>query len=193
MILDRYQYKGLSFQLVYGDAKAVVDTQVVSCKVGLPLVNWKLRFKNIDTVTRAYIEDVLYTYTEPVILKAHVNPRFIIYRDTRPDKKYYLTYYHEHIYYNGAVNRPIEYTTEGNEDILEGGIRIPHSGPIVTGINNSTAFSRQVYYLETKNTIVHEDFKIYSFDIVVKDFAKPVSSLVTEIVGESDVAYDSNC
>ncbi len=193
MILDRFQYRGLKYQIKSGDAKVIVDEHIVSCKTSLPMVNWTLNFKNVSTVTRAYLEKAFYKYEEDLILKSYINPRFLIFRDTRADKKYYLTYYHEYKYYEGAVNRPLEFTTVGTNDILEGNIIIPHSGPVVTSIDNSLELSRKIYYIETRNTITHSNYKLYDFSIVVKDFAKPISNLVTELVGESDVDYNTYC
>lgn len=194
MILDKYQYKGLKYQIITGDKKAILDEHIVSCKVGIPLVNWTLRFKNVSSELKDYIESITYDYQEDLILKSHINPRFRIFRDTRATRKYYLTYEHEYRYYNTAVNRSIPFTNDGTNDILEGGIIIPVTIP-TEGIvvPNNTDFSRKVYYLETKNTVTHEAYKIHSFSIRVKDIAKPVSQSVIEYIGASDVAYVTNC
>jgi hypothetical protein len=174
-----------------GDKKAILGEDVVSLKTGIPSMNWVLRFKHVDPTTKAFLEDALYNDINNLILKTAVNPRYYIHRNTSV-KAYYLTYIHEFAYYEKAVNRVIPFTTEGTNDILEGGAVIPHSGPYVV-LGNSIEYPRKVRYMETKNTVTHDDYKLFSMSVVVKDFARPVANSVTELVGGSNVVYNPTC
>lgn len=198
VMIDKYQYNGLIFKIDTGFKPVVVGTDVAMVKKSIPILTWTVSFKNINLAIKNKIEDTIFNNPNDLYINTQITPAFVIAKrlDIYGVAEYYLTYKFEHAYYNTFVNKPLNYTDDGVNHNIEGGIVIPKDQdetmePIV--LKDNYSLLKKVIFNKDSLKITHTASNIFDMTFTLLELASPLNYSNLFTVGESYENYDNSC
>jgi hypothetical protein len=197
--LKRYLYDGLKYKIITGTTPIIVNDQVVDTKQSIPKTIWTLKFGKVNPEIKDAIENIIFSDPNNIFISSPIGPSYYIGKKVdyvSQVASYFMTYVFEYKYHNTFVDKPISYTVEGTDHVLEGGIRIPaNQGPNdpVVIIKGNVWTPRKLKFLDTKVLVQHEVYRLFNFDLDFTETAAPLPYSGMFIVGESYAAADYVC
>lgn len=198
-ILESYLYNDFGYKIETGRIPILVNDAIVYADKSIPRVIWEIDFGRVTTQLKNAIEEGIFLSYDELYFKSYVGPAYKIgkYIDVLSgDISYYLTYVFEYAYYNGFVNKPLDYVIDGSDHIIADSIRIPIAqaetdAPIVV---DKAGLLRKLHFLSSDLKIVHKANDISTLKATFYEQASPLNvSANTFTVGVTNVNYNTTC
>ena len=196
--LKRYLYDGLSYRIDTGVKPMIVRGSVVQTKQTVPRTTWEIDFGVVNHELKNAIEASVFNDPNDLYIRSYIGPGFMIGRfiDLSGNYYYYLTYWFEYQYYNNFVIRPLEFTVDGTDHLIEGQIRIPitwTTGDPVVIVSKPTEFKRKLFFTDTKLNVTHKANGTFSMKGSFVEQARPLPYSGLDLVGASNDSYAEYC
>jgi hypothetical protein len=198
MVIEKYLYNDFNYKLETGRKPFLVNDTINYVNTSIPRTIWDLDLGNITVPFKDAIEQAIFTDPNNIFFRSYIGPAYYIgkYKDLLTDEVfYYLTYIFEYDYYNSFVNKPLSYTVEGSNHVIEGQFTVPadfssSDDPIV--IDKLIELPRKLNYLESLVKHIHKTNGINNLKLSFSEQASPLD-LEAFTIGVCNVDYSSYC